>query len=114
MTEGNDPLVDRDALAHSPGESPRALPHPGDLFPTLQRVIDATRAVFQVDGASLALAHEDGSLRWVVVTDGAAGLLEDTQRELGEGPGLAAYGDGVAVVVIDLATDGASPGWPRW
>jgi hypothetical protein len=40
--------------------------------------------VFQVDGASLALAHEDGSLRWVVVTDGAAGLLEDTQRELGE------------------------------
>jgi hypothetical protein len=61
--------------------------------------------VFQVDGASLALAHEDGSLRWVVVTDGAAGLLEDTQRELGEGPGLAAYGDSVAVVVIDLATD---------
>ena len=105
MTEGNDPPVDRDALAHSPGELPRALPHPGDLFATLQRVIDATRAVFQVDGASLALAHEDGSLRWVVVTDGAAGLLEDTQRELGEGPGLAAYGDSVAVVVIDLATD---------
>ena len=81
------------------------MPHPGDLFATLQRVIDATLAVFQVDGASLALAHEDGSLRWVVVTDGAAGLLEDTQRELGEGPGLAAYGDSVAVVVIDLATD---------
>jgi hypothetical protein len=105
MTEGDDRLVDRDAFAQSPGELPRALPHPGDLFVTLQRVIDATRAVFQVDGASLALAHEDGSLRWVVVTDGAAGLLEDTQRELGEGPGLAAYGDSVAVVVIDLATD---------
>ena len=105
MTEGDDRLVDRDAFAHSPGESSRALPDPGGLFATLQRVIDATRAVFQVDGASLALAHEDGSLRWVVVTDGAAGLLEDTQRELGEGPGLAAYGDGVAVVVLDLATD---------
>jgi GAF domain-containing protein len=105
MTEGEVPPVDRDALGHSPGELPRALLHPGDLFATLQRVIDATRAVFQVDGASLALAHEDGSLRWVVVTDGAAGLLEDTQRELGEGPGLAAYGDSVAVVVIDLATD---------
>jgi hypothetical protein len=105
MTEGNDPPVDRDALAHSPGEFPLALPHPGDLFATLQRVIDATRAVFQVDGASLALEHEDGSLRWVVVTDGAAGLLEDTQRELGEGPGLAAYGDSVVVVVIDLATE---------
>jgi len=105
MTKGNEPPVDRDALAHSPGELPRVLPHPGDLFATLQRVIDATRAVFQVDGASLALAHEDGSLRWVVVTDGAAGLLEDTQRELGEGPGLAAYGDSVAVVVINLATD---------
>jgi signal transduction protein with GAF and PtsI domain len=110
MTEGNDRLVDRDALAHSlgelrPGELRPGLPDPGDLFATLQRVIDATREVFQVDGASLALAHEDGSLRWVVVTDGAAGLLEDTQRELGEGPGLAAYGDTVAVVVLDLGTD---------
>jgi hypothetical protein len=71
----------------------------------LQRVIDATLVVFQVDGASLALAHEDGSLRWVEVTDGAAGRLEDAQRELGEGPGLAAYGDGVAVAVVELATD---------
>jgi GAF domain-containing protein len=105
MTEGDDPLADRDGFAHSLGESPRTLPDPGDLFGTLQRVIDATLAVFQVDGASLALEHEDGSLRWVVVTDGAAGLLEDTQRELGEGPGLAAYGDAVAVVVVDLATD---------
>jgi hypothetical protein len=105
MTEGDDRLVDRDTFAHSPGESPRALPAPGGLFATLERAIDATRAVFQVDGASLALEHEDGSLRWVVVTDGAAGLLEDTQRELGEGPGLAAYGDGAAVTVLDLATD---------
>src|SRR5512132_2905249 len=105
MTEGDDRLIDRDGFAHSLGESPRTLPHPGDLFATLQRVIDATLAVFQVDGASLALEHEDGSLRWVVVTDGAARLLEDTQRELGEGPGLAAYGDTVAVTVLDLATE---------
>ena len=105
VPEGHDRPADRDVLAHGPGELPRALPDSGDLFATLQRVIDATREVFQVDGASLALAHEDGSLRWVVVTDGAAGLLEDTQRELGEGPGLAAYGDAVAVVVLDLATD---------
>jgi hypothetical protein len=61
--------------------------------------------VFQVDGASLALAHEDGSLRWVVVTDGAAGLLEDAQRDLTEGPGLVAYTDTAAVAVLDLATD---------
>jgi hypothetical protein len=83
MTEGDDRPADRDGFAHSLGAVPRALPDPGGLFATLQRVIDATREVFQVDGASLALAHEDGSLRWVVVTDGAAGLLEDTQRELG-------------------------------
>src|SRR5919201_3807267 len=105
MTEEDDRLVDRDGFAHSLGESPRALPHPGGLFATLQRVIDATQVVFQVDGASLALEHEDGSLRWVVVTDGAAGLLEDAQRDLGEGPGLAAYGYAAAVAVIDLATD---------
>jgi GAF domain-containing protein len=105
MTEEDDRPVDRDGLAHSLGESPRALPDPGGLFATLQRVIEATHVVFQVDGASLALEHEDGSLRWVVVTDGTAGLLEDTQRELGEGPGLAAYADAAAVAVIDLATD---------
>jgi GAF domain-containing protein len=105
MTEGDDRLIDRDGFAHSLGESPRTLPDPGDLFATLQRVIDATLAVFQVDGAGLALEHEDGSLRWVVVTDGAAGLLEDTQRELGEGPGLAAYAEEAAVAVVDLDTD---------
>jgi GAF domain-containing protein len=108
VPEGHDPLVDRDAFDSLPG-LPRAVPHPGDLFATLQRVIDATLAVFQVDGASLALAHEDGLLRWVVVTDGAAGLLEDTQRELGEGPGLAAYAEEAAVTVVDLATDRRFP-----
>jgi GAF domain-containing protein len=105
ITEGDDPLVDRDAFARSLGESPRTLPDPGDVFAAVQRVIDATLPVFQVDEASLALAHEDGSLRWVVVTDGAAGLLEDTQRDRGEGPGLAAYAEAAAVVVVDLATD---------
>jgi len=105
MTEEDDRLADRDGFAHSLGESPRALPDPGGLFATLQRVVDATLAVFQVDGASLALEHEDGSLRWVVVTDAAAGLLEDAQRERGEGPGLAAYADAAAVAVVDLETD---------
>jgi ANTAR domain/GAF domain len=104
MTEGDDPLVDRDVFAHGLGELRPGLPGPGDVFVTLQRVIDATRAVFQVDGASLALEHEDGSLHWVVVTGGAAGLLEDAQREVGEGPGLAAYAD-AAVAVVDLDTD---------
>jgi GAF domain-containing protein len=61
--------------------------------------------VFQVDGASLALEHVDGSLRWVVVTDATAELLEDMQRDLGEGPGLAAYAGAAAVPVVDLGTD---------
>jgi hypothetical protein len=86
MTERDDPLADRDAFAHSLGELRPGLPDPGDVFATLQRVIDATRAVFQVDRASAAQEHEDGSLRWVVVTDGAVGLLEDARRDLGEDP----------------------------
>jgi len=49
--KGDDPLVDRDAFGLLPGLR-RALPDPGGLFATLQRIIDATRAVFQVDGAS--------------------------------------------------------------
>jgi hypothetical protein len=93
MTEEDDRLVDRDGFAHSLGGLRPGLPDPGDVLATLQRVVDATRAVFQVDGASLALEHQDGSLRWVVVTDGAARLLEDAQRDLGEGPGLVAYAD---------------------
>jgi GAF domain-containing protein len=105
MTEGDDLLSDPDAFADSMHELRRALPDPGDLFATLQRVIDATRAVFQVDGASLALEHVDGSLRWVVVTDAAAELLEESQRDLGEGPGLAAYAEVAAVAVVDLGTD---------
>jgi GAF domain-containing protein len=105
MKEGHDPLADEDGFARSLGELRRAGPDPGGVFATLQRVIDATRAVFQVDGASLALEHEDGSLRWVVVTDGAAERLEDTQRELGQGPGLAAYAEEAAVTVVDLKTD---------
>ena len=105
MTEGDDPLVDEDGFARSLGELRRAGPDHGGVFATLQRVIDATRAVFQVDGAGLALEHEDGSLRWVVVTDGAAELLEDAQRELGQGPGLAAYAEEAAVTVVDLETD---------
>jgi hypothetical protein len=105
MTEGYDPPVAGDAFARSLGELRPGLPDPGDVFATVQRVIDATLAVFQVDGASLALAHEDGSLRWVVVTDGAAGRLEDAQRELGEGPGLAAYAEEAAVAVVELDTD---------
>jgi len=105
VPEGDDPPADRDAFAHGPGELRRALPDPGGLFATLQRVVDATLVVFQVDGASLALEHEDGSLRWVVVTDGAARLLEDTQRDLGEGPGLAAHAEEAAVAVVDLDTD---------
>jgi GAF domain-containing protein len=109
VPEGHDPLVDRDAFARNLGELRPGLPGPGGVFATLQRVIDATLAVFQVDGASLALEHEDGSLRWVVVTDGAAGLLEDAQRELGKGPGLAAYAKQAAVVVVDLATDRRFP-----
>jgi hypothetical protein len=88
MTEGYDPLAGRDAFAHSLGELRPGLPDPGDVFATLQRVIDATRAVVQVDGASLALEHEDGSLRWVV-TDGAAGLLEGAQLPGGRGPSRA-------------------------
>jgi len=105
VPEGDDPLVDRDGFARSLGEPRPGLPGLGDVFATLQRVVDATRVVFQVDGASLALEHEDGSLRWVVVTDGAAGLLEDAQRDLGEGPGLAAYADATAVVVVELEAD---------
>jgi hypothetical protein len=113
MTEEDDRPADRDGFAHSLGAVPRALPDPGGLFATLQRVIDATREVFQVDGASLALEHEDGSLRWVVVTDGAAGLLEDTQRDLARDPAWPPMATRWPWWSSTWPPTGALSGWPR-
>jgi hypothetical protein len=79
-----------------------------DLLAGLQQVVDATRTVVGVDGAGLALAHEDGPPRWVATTDRVMELLEQVQQDFGEGPCLVAYAEDRVMAVEDLR------GRPRW
>jgi signal transduction protein with GAF and PtsI domain len=100
--------VDGQLVARTVGELRAMLAEAGDLLAGLQRVVDATRTVVEVDGVGLTLAQEDGPPRWVATTDRAMELLEQIQQDFGEGPCLAAYSEDRVVAVEDLR-------WaPRW
>src|SRR5215218_5429705 len=102
--------VDGRVVARTVGELRAMLAEAGDLLAGLQRVVDATRTVVEVDGAGLTLAHEDGPPRWVATTDRAMELLEQIQRDFGEGPCLVAYAEDRVVAVEDLRR---APRWDR-
>jgi GAF domain-containing protein len=83
----------------------RAMPEAEDLLARLGRVVEATRTVVGVDGTGLTLTCEDGQPRWVAATDAAMQLLEEVQREFGEGPCLAAFAEDRVVAVQDLRSE---------
>jgi GAF domain-containing protein len=80
----------------------RAMPEAEDLLARLGRVVEVTRSVVGVDGTGLTLTCEDGQPRWVATTDAAMQLLEEVQRDFGEGPCLAAFAEDRVVAVQDL------------
>ncbi len=84
---------------------------PDELLAALERVAEATRAVFRVEGAGLMLADDDGHLRWVTVTDERGRALEQIQEELGEGPCISAFATSTVIQVADVAADVR---WPRF
>lgn len=88
-------------LAEQPGER--------DLFDALQRVLDATEYLFEVDGAGLILAGDQGELQYVVARPGLSETLERIQIELGEGPCVDSYLRDEVVVCADLAGDDRYP-----
>lgn len=57
-----------------------------DVRDAIARVVDATRALFEVDGAGMMLLDDASVLRYVVATDDAAHVLERVQEEAGVGP----------------------------
>jgi hypothetical protein len=61
------------------------MPEAEDLLARLGRVVEVTRSVVGVDGTGLTLTCEDGQPRWVAVSDAAMQLLEEVQRDFGEG-----------------------------
>jgi hypothetical protein len=97
--------VDGQLVARTVGELRATLPQAGDLLVGLQRVVEATRTVVEVDGTGLTLAHEDGRPRWVAVSDAAMELLEQIQLDFGEGPCLAAFAEDRVVAVEDLRSE---------
>jgi GAF domain-containing protein len=102
--------VDGQLVARTVGELRAMLAEADDLLAGLQRVVDATRTVVEVDGVGLTLAQEDGPPRWVATTDRAMELLEQIQQDFGEGPCLAAYAEDRVVAVEDLRR---APRWDR-
>jgi GAF domain-containing protein len=52
----------------------------------IERVVGATRALFQVDGAGMMLVDDAAVLRYVASTDPAAHELEHAQEQAGVGP----------------------------
>jgi hypothetical protein len=97
--------ADGQLVARTVGELRATLPQAGDLLVGLQRVVEATRTVVEVDGTGLTLAHEDGQPRWVAVSDAAMELLEQIQHDFGEGPCLAAFAEDRVVAVEDLRSE---------
>ena len=83
----------------------RTMPQAEDLLARLGRVVEATRTVLGVDGTGLTLICEDGQPRWVATTDAAMQLLEEVQRDFGEGPCLTAFAEDRVVAVQDLASE---------
>ena len=83
---------------------------PPEFAMALRQALDAATSMFGVDGALLILQDDDGCARWMTGTDATAHLLDQVQRDFGEGPCLDAYRDGRVVAVDDLA---ASPRFAR-
>ncbi len=68
-----------DSLADEPADG-------DDLGAALTRVADATKVLFDADGAGVMLIDEDQALNNVNSDDPRARLLETAQRDLGKGP----------------------------
>ena len=76
-------------------------PIQGILESLVQRIVE----ILPVTGAGVTLITPNTNPRYVAASDESALRYEQLQTELGEGPCLAAYRTGVAVMVADLRTD---------
>jgi transcriptional regulator with GAF, ATPase, and Fis domain len=79
------------------------------LKPSLQRIVDACVQLFGVDGSGVMLADEQGALRFAVSTDGPGRVLEDAQRDTGQGPCIDALLGDTPTVCDDIRSDGRYP-----
>ncbi|MGX7678862.1 ANTAR domain-containing protein [Jatrophihabitans sp. DSM 45814] len=77
----------------------------------MDRIVQTTHVLFDVDGAGLMLADDDQQLRSVAVSDDRFRHLEEIQLAHDEGPCIAAYDDKQLICVEDLEKDDR---WPHF
>jgi len=82
-----------------------------DVDDAMARIVHATHAAFDVDGAGLMLADADQVLRNAAVSDERLDRLEALQVEHHEGPCIDAFEDKQLICAEDLATEAR---WPRF
>jgi diguanylate cyclase (GGDEF)-like protein len=71
----------------------------------LDQLVGRAVELLPVSAAGVTLITEDNALRSIAASDEDALAFELLQTELGQGPSLAAYFGGTAVVVTDLASE---------
>jgi PAS domain S-box-containing protein len=97
--------------AAAPGPPPRTRQPDWDgLAEALHEIIGAAIPLLRADGVGLMLADRQGALRWVTATNQAEQAFEQAERDLGEGPCIAAFAGARVVRTPDLQAD---PRWPR-
>ncbi len=83
----------------------------GSLDDGVQRIVDTTHRLFNVDGAGLLLADSEQLLRNLAVSDVRLRDLEDLQIRFGEGPCIDAYHEKQLVHAGDLDRESR---WPHF
>lgn len=83
-----------------------------DLARVLDHLCQAVVEVLPASGAGVAVAAEDGGLRFVAATDRRVGSVERFQDETGEGPCATSFERGEAVIIHDVQVE-RTP-WPRF
>ncbi len=102
-------MIDEVKLSDVLGDFARTVitdfPIQGILDHLVRRIVE----VLPITGAGVTLISADKEPEYVAASDASALVFEQLQSEVEEGPCLAAYESGEAVVVDDLATDDRFP-----
>lgn len=106
-------MVDESALFRAFEQYSHTLLSDYDVTHVLHQLMDQVIEVLGVEGAGVCLADEQGRLRFVAATNADVAVIEEEQVQEDEGPCHDAYRTGAQVVVDDLTTSEAWPGYLR-
>jgi diguanylate cyclase (GGDEF)-like protein len=102
-------VADEDKLAIILSEFARTLVTDFPIQGILDRLVERIVDVLPITGAGVTLISAGRAPRYVAASNDKALRFEELQSEVGEGPCLAAYERGEAVIIDDLAQDDRFP-----